>query len=314
MTAALFTAFGTAATHQVLVVAILVGAVRGGTSILYAALGETISQRAGVINVGTEGSMLAGALAGFAMTVKSHHVWLGVIAGAVAGAALAGVFAWMVVYRKSNQLATGLAVLFLALGVTSLYGVSYVSADISGFKALRIPVLGHLPAIGPILFDQDPLVYVSYVAVPLVWWVLFRSRWGLYVRTAGERPDALAAYGLSPARVRMLAVTVGGALAGVGGAQLSTAVALSWAEDMTVGRGFIAVALVIFAAWEPVKVLFGAYLFGATITLGSQLQVRHVHVNQFLLDALPYLVTITVLVLLARRRVNAAPEALGQPL
>lgn len=302
------------ATNHVLVVAILIGAVTGGTSILYAALGETISERAGVINVGTEGSMLAGALAAFAVSVKTGHVWIGVLGGAAAGAALASVHAWMVVYRKANQLATGLVVLFLALGLTSLYGTSYVSSPLKGFKAIKLPLLSHIPVLGPVLFDHDPLVYLSYVAVPAVWWLLFRSRWGVLLRTAGEKPESLLAYGISPARVRTLAVIAGGAFAGVGGAQLSTAVALSWAENMTVGRGFIAVALVIFAAWEPFKVMAGAYLFGAAITLGSQLQIRHVNVNQFLLDALPYLVTIVVLIALARRRKDAAPEALGHAL
>ncbi|HEX3426892.1 MAG TPA: ABC transporter permease [Acidimicrobiales bacterium] len=311
---ALLSLFKTANTSHVLVVAILIGAVTGGTSILYAALGETISERAGVVNVGTEGSMLGGCLAAFAVTVKTGNPWFGVLAGAAAGAALAAVHAWMVVYRKANQLATGLVVLFLAIGVTDLFGTSYTSSQINGFHNIAIPVLGKIPAVGPILFDHDPLVYLSYLAVPAVWWLVFRSRWGVLLRTAGEKPDSLVAYGLSAARIRTTAVIAGGALAGIGGAQLSTAVALSWAEDMTVGRGFIAVALVIFAAWEPFKVLAGAYLFGACITLGSQLQVRHVNVNQFALDALPYLVTILVLVALAHRRRNAAPEALGLPL
>jgi len=306
--------FKTSNTNHVLLVAILIGAVTGGTSILYAALGETISERAGVINVGTEGSMLAGCLAAFAVAVKTGNPWYGVLAGAAAGAALAAVHAWMVVYRKANQLATGLVVLFLAIGATDLFGTSYTSSEVNGFHNINIPVLGHIPGIGPILFDHDPLVYISYLAVPAVWWFLFRSRWGLLIRTAGEKPESLVAYGMSAARIRTAAVIAGGAFAGIGGAQLSTAVALSWAEDMTVGRGFIAVALVIFAAWEPFKVLAGAYLFGAAITLGSQLQVRNVSVNQFFLDALPYIVTIVVLVALARKRKNAAPEALGQAL
>lgn len=300
--------------NHVLAVAILIGAVTGGTSILFAALGETVSERAGVINVGTEGSMLVGCLAAFAAAVKTGNPWWGVVAGAAAGAALAGVHAWMVVYRKADQLATGLVVLFLAIGITDLYGTSYVSSPVHGFKNVTIPVLGHIPVLGPVLFQHDPLVYVSYVAVPAVWWLLFRSRWGLLVRTAGEKPESLAAYGVSPARVRTMAVIAGGALAGIGGAQLSTAVALSWAENMTVGRGFIAVALVIFAAWEPFKAMAGAYLFGAAITLGSQLQVHGVRINQFFLDALPYLVTVVVLVALARKRKNAAPEALGSSL
>ena len=311
-TVALFTPAGQH--NHALIVAILIGAVAGGTSILYAALGETISERAGVINVGMEGSMLVGCLAAFATTVKTGNPWYGVVAGAAAGGALAAVHAWMVVYRKANQLATGLVVLFLAIGVTDLYGTSYVSSQVHGFKNIAVPGLSKIPVLGPVLFDHDPLVYVAYAAVPVVYWFLFRSRWGLLIRTAGEKPESLTAYGLSPARIRTAAVIAGGALGGIGGAQLSTAVALSWAENMTVGRGFIAVALVIFAAWEPFKVLAGAYLFGAAITLGSQLQVHGVKVNQFLLDALPYLVTILVLVALARKRKDAAPEALGHAL
>jgi len=311
-TVALFTPAGQH--NHALIVAILIGAVAGGTSILYAAFGQTISERAGVINVGMEGSMLVGCLAAFATTVKTGNPWYGVVAGAAAGGALAAVHAWMVVYRKANQLATGLVVLFLAIGVTDLYGTSYVSSQVHGFKNFAIPGLSKIPVLGPVLFDHDPLVYVAYVTVPVVYWFLFRSRWGLLIRTAGEKPESLTAYGLSPARIRTAAVIAGGALGGIGGAQLSTAVALSWAENMTVGRGFIAVALVIFAAWEPFKVLAGAYLFGAAITLGSQLQVHGVKVNQFLLDALPYLVTIIVLVALARKRKDAAPEALGHAL
>lgn len=293
---------------------ILVGAVAGGTSILFAALGETIAERAGVINIGTEGSMLVGALAAFAITVNSGNAWLGVAAGAGAGAALAAVFALVVVHRRANQLAAGLAVLFLALGLTSMYGAPYVSSEVNGFGPIKLPLLGDLPLLGQVLFDQDPLAYLSYLTVPVIWWLLFRSRWGLFIRTAGERPEALLAYGISPARVRTIAVVLGGALAGTGGAHLSTALSLSWSEHMTAGRGFIAVALVIFGAWRPLRVLAGAYLFGAAITLGSVLQVRDVPVNQFALDALPYALTIVVLVILLRRGRQFAPEALGQPL
>jgi simple sugar transport system permease protein len=299
--------------HGILVT-ILAGAVAGGTSILYAALGETISERAGVINVGTEGTMLVGALSAFAATVYTGQVWVGVLAGAAGGALLAAVHAWVVVYRSASQLAAGLALLFLALGLTSLYGASFVSSNLHGFTSWRVPLLGGIPVLGPMLFDHDPLVYLSYVAVPATWYLLFRTRWGLLIRTAGERPETLHAYGVSPARVRSIAVVLGGAFAGIGGAQLSTAVALSWSEGMTAGRGFIAVALVIFAAWNPLRVMGGAYLFGAAITLGSVLQVHGVRVNQFVLDALPYALTLLVLVVLMRRQRQFAPEALGQNL
>jgi ABC-type uncharacterized transport system permease subunit len=295
-------------------ITILAGAVAGGTSILYAALGETISERAGVINVGTEGTMLVGALAGFAAAVEVGNPWVAIPAGAAAGAALAAVFAFVVIYRKASQLATGLVVMFLALGLTSLYGASYVSADINGFTTWKVPILGSLPFFGRVFFEHDPLVYISYFMVPAVWWLLFRSRWGLLIRTAGERPEALRAYGVSPSLVRLVAVTLGGALAGIGGAQLSTALALSWSEGMTAGRGFVAVALVIFGGWRPLRVMGGAYLFGAAITVGSVLQVHGVQVNQFVLDAFPYVLTLVVLVALMRREGQQAPEALGQSL
>lgn len=297
-----------------MLVTILAGAVAGGTSILFAALGETISERAGVINVGTEGTMLVGALAAVAATVQSGSPIVGVLAGAGAGAALAAVFAIVTIYRQGNQLAAGLALMFLALGLTSLYGASYVGGNVDGFAVAEVPLLGSLPVLGEVLFQHDVLTYLAYGTVPVVWWLLFRSRWGLLLRTAGERPETLLAYGVSPARVRTVAVVLGGALAGIGGAQLSLALALSWSEGMTAGRGFIAVALVIFGAWRPLRVMGGAYLFGAAITLGSVLQVNDVQVNQFLLDALPYVLTLVVLVVLARRQTSYAPEALGRPL
>ena len=188
------------------------------------------------------------------------------------------------------------------------------SANITGFPTVKVPLLAGIPVLGPMLFDHDALVYVSYLCVPAVWWLLFRTRWGLLLRAAGERPEALRAYGVSPARVRTAAVVAGGALAGVGGTQLATALSLTWSEGMTAGRGFIAVALVIFAAWNPIRALVGAWLFGAAITLGNVLQAHGYHVNSFVLDALPYLLTLAVLVALLRRQRQLAPEALGRSL
>ena len=291
-------------------VEVMVGAVRGGTSILYAALGETMSERAGVINLGTEGCMLVGALAGYAVTASSGNPWVGVLAGAAAGALLALVHAVLVLSRGANQLATGLVVLFLGLGLTSLFGAAYVGRSINAFTPFAIPGLSAIPGLGDIFFNHDPLTYVSYLAGPAVWWLLYRSRPGLILRAAGERQDVLAAYGHSPLRVRYLAVVGGGALAGIGGAQLSTAYANAWFENMTQGRGFIAVALVIFAAWHPLRAVGGAYLFGAALALSPALQARGYGLNQFALDAIPYLVTIAVLVGLGRRRAHAAPEGL----
>jgi len=293
-----------------LLLEVMAGAVRGGTSILYAALGETVSERAGVINLGTEGCMLVGALAGYAFTAITGNPWLGVLAAAAAGGALAGVHAALVLTRKASQLASGLVVLFLGLGITSMFGASFVSRPIHAFTPIAIPGLSHLPVLGKVLFDHDPLTYLSFLMAPAIWWLLFRSRWGLLVRGAGERGEVLAAYGYSPLRIQYLAVVGGGMLAGIGGAQLSTAYANQWFEAMTQGRGFIAVALVIFAGWEPLKSVAGAYLFGAALALSPALQARGISLNQFALDAIPYVVTIAVLVVLSRRRLHAAPEGL----
>lgn len=292
--------------------AILTGAVRGGSSIMFAALGETVSERAGVINLGTEGSMLAGAFAAYAVTVETGHVTLGVFAGALAGLLIAAVHGVLVVYRNANQLATGIAVMFLALGITSLLGRDYVGVGIDGMATWDVPLLSDIPFVGPILFQHDPLTYLALILAPVIWWLMYRSRVGLLTRAAGERGEVLYAYGHSPARVRLGAVCVGGLLAGLGGAQLSTAYAVNWSEDMTQGRGFVAVALVIFAAWNPLGAMWGALFFGGVLSLQLQLQAQGIGVSPFFLDALPYVATLLVLVIFSRRQRNAAPEGLAR--
>ena len=292
--------------------AVLTGAVAGGTSILFATLGELVAERSGVINLGTEGSMLAGALAAYAVGIETGSPWLGVLAGLVAGAALAAVHAGIVLWRGANQIAVGLVVTFLGLGLTALFGQSYVGQGVEALEPVAIPGLAELPFLGPVLFDHDPLTYLSFVAVGVLWWLLRSSVLGLRLRSAGERPEVLAVFGTSPRLVRLGAVLVGGALAGLGGAQLSTAFTLNWSEGMTVGRGFVAVALVIFAAWDPLKAVVGAYLFSGAIALQLQLQAQGSDISRYLLQALPYLVVILVLVALSRRRVGSAPEALDR--
>jgi simple sugar transport system permease protein len=293
-----------------LVVDVLSGAVRGGTSIMYAGLGETVSERAGVINLGTEGCMLMGALTGFAVAYRTGSPWAGVLAAAVAGGLLAAVHSLLVVTRKANQFASGLTVLFLALGLTSLYGGEYVGKQINALDPIDLPVLGAIPVIGPVLFQQDALTYLSYVTAPLLWFILFRTRAGLLVRTAGERSEALPVHGYRISAVRHSAVIVGGILCGIGGAHLSISYAQSWFENMIVGRGFIAVALVVFASWQPLRVMAGAYLFGAALALSPALQSRGYDINQFALDVLPFLITLLFLTFLGRRTFLAAPMEL----
>jgi general nucleoside transport system permease protein len=288
------------------------GGVRGGTSILYAALGETTSELGGVVNLGIEGSMLCGALAAYAVAAETGSPWLGVLAGAAAGSLLSLVHAYFVITRRTNQLATGLVVLFLGLGLTSLFGATYVQALAPTFKPVAVPVLSDLPVIGPILFDQDPLVYLSYALVPAVWWVVRRSRQGVLLRAAGERSEVLLAHGHHVHLIQYLGVVVGGGLAGIGGAQLSIAYTKAWFENMAQGRGFVAVAVVMFAGRDPWKVMGGAYLFGAALALSPALQARGYGINQFALNSIPYAVTLLVLVLLGKRRAQEVPEGLAK--
>ena len=289
---------------------LLSSGVSGGTSIMYAALGETTSERAGVINLGTEGCMLAGALTGFAVTSVTGNPWVGILAAAGAGGALALIHAILVVSRRANQFASGLTLLFLALGLTALYGSSYVGAQINAIEILPIPGLESIPIIGPILFQQNILTYASYVIAPLMWFVIFRTRMGLLLRTAGERSEVLTVNGYSIVKVRYIAVVIGGLFAGVGGAYLSVAYSQSWFENMIVGRGFIAVALVVFAAWDPLKVIGGAYLFGTALALSPALQAQGFEINQFALDMLPFVLTLLLLVFLGRRALDSTPAEL----
>jgi simple sugar transport system permease protein len=295
-----------------LIIEVASGAVIGGTSILYAAVGESFSESAGVVNLGTEGCMLVGALAGYAISAEVGNPWVGALAGATAGAVLGLLHGWLVLARGANQLANGLVMLFLALGVTSLFGAPYVSRQSTPFNAWPVPLLSKIPGLGTILFNHDPLTYLTYLLVPVSFWVLYRSGWGLLIRGVGERKGVLATYGHRVNFVQYAAVTFGGFLAGLGGAQLSTAYGHAWFENMTQGRGFVACAVVIFAARQPFKVTAGAYLFGAALALSPALQARGYGINQFALNAIPYVLIIAVLVALGRRRAAEQPEGLKQ--
>lgn len=289
---------------------VLTGAVAGGTCIAFAGLGEIVAERSGVINLGTEGSMLCGALAAYAVGIETGNPWVGVVAGMLAGLALSAVFAAMVLVRGANQIAMGLVVSFLGLGITALFGQDYVGQGVVPLETWDIPGLSGLPFLGPILFQHDPLTYLSFLAVPALTWVIWRTRTGLILRAAGEGPEVLEIYGTSASKVRWLAVLFGGAMAGIGGAQLSTAATLNWSEQMTVGRGYVAVALVIFAGWVPYKLQFGAYLFSGAIALNLYLQAQGSEISRYILESLPYVLVLAVLALLSRRRIHGGPAAL----
>ncbi len=287
---------------------ILATAIPGSVALAYPALGELISERSGVINLGTEGAMLSGALTGFSVTIGTGNIWLGILAAVFAGAACGLLHAWAVVIRKANQLASGLVVWFLALGVTSVLGASFNGKVVSPLPSVPIPGLSALPAIG-VLFQQNALVYLAYLLVPGIWWLISYTRPGLTLRATGERPAVVFAGGHNPTRVRILAVTVGSGLAGLGGAQLALGIVGNWSNDMTSGYGFVAVAVVIFARWNPFGVAIGAYLFGVALAISSVVQAHGIAINQYLLDALPYAVTVVVLVIVSGFGRNNAPES-----
>ncbi len=288
----------------------IAGAVGPGISVLYATYGEVITERSGRINLGVEGSMLMGACFGFIATVESGNPLVGVAAGAVAGALLSLIFAYLVVYRAANQLATGLALTMFGAGITAWAGRSYVGVGIGGLNPISIPFLSDIPIVGRALFEQDLLAYSAYALGPTLWFLLFRTRWGLSLRAVGEDAEVAYAAGRNPAVIQVGAIALGGALAGLGGAQLSLAFTHTWSEGMTSGRGFIAVALVIFAMWTPFRAMVGALLFGGAIGLELQLQTVSAPISPFILQMFPFLLTLLVLSIWTGTASRAMPEGL----
>jgi simple sugar transport system permease protein len=256
--------------------------------------------------------MLVGASVGFAVAASSGSLLLGLVAAAAAGGLFNLLLGPLIVGRGANQLASGLALMFLGQGLSAYYGKPFVGTSIDGLVPLAIPGLSRLPFLGPILFQQDLLVYLMVPCAVAIWFLLQRTVWGLHLRAVGE--DRMVAYaaGSSTRLLRYQALFLGGVLAGLAGAHLSLAIARTWTEGLTAGRGFIAVALVIFGAWSPLRVLPGALLFGGTLALQIQLQARGAAVSPFLLDMLPYLVTLVVLVQLRNASRGRMPEGLKE--
>jgi len=277
--------------------AALVGAILSGTSLLYATLGELVGERAGIVNLGLEGIMLIGAAVGFAATSLTGDPYLGIAAAALAGVVGNMLFGYVVITRHANQLAAGLTLLFLGFGASALVGRPFIGAIITG-----------LPRYG----GFDALVWLAVPTALLLYWLLFRTRWGLAVRAVGEDPAAVFATGRRPELLQYQALAVAGLLGGIGGAHLSVALTLSWDEGMTAGRGFIAIALVIFAKWNPLWAVVGALTFGGAESLQLALQASGADVSPFLMNMIPYLLTLVVLVFWGLKRRSAAPAALGR--
>lgn len=278
-------------------IALMSSAILSGTSLLYATLGELVGERAGIVNLGLEGLMLIGASTGFAAAAVTANPYLGVAAAALAGVAANGLFSYVVITRHANQLAAGLSLTFFGLGASALIGRPFVGAIAPG-----------LPRLGAF----DLLVWLAAPLAIVLWGLLYRTRWGLTLRAVGESPAAAFAAGRRPDRVQYEALAVAGALGGISGAHLSLAVALTWDEGMTAGRGFIAIALVIFAGWNPLWAVIGALVFGGAESLQLQFQARGVDVSPFLMNMVPYLLTLLVLTFWGLRGRSAAPAGLGR--
>jgi len=298
-------------------IAVLATAIVAGTPLLYAALGEILAERSGVLNLGVEGMMLVGAVSGFMVAVGTGDPWLGVLTAMFAGGALALVHAFLSVTLKANQVVSGLALTLFGTGFSAYLGRSYIGTPLDRpLCEMHLPLLSDLPLLGPIFFRHDALVLLSYLLVPALWLLVYRTRAGMNLRAVGENPAAADSLGVNVSLTRYGYVIAGGMLAGIGGAYLSLVYVPAWMENMVAGRGWIAIALVIFATWNPLNAMLGAYIFGGIDALGFRLQTLDVAVSPYFLKMLPYLFTIGVLILVTgknvRRRIGA-PGALGTP-
>lgn len=315
-------------------VSILLTIATAATPLLIAAIGELVAERAGVLNLGVEGMMIMGAVGGFGAGYLTGSPWIGVLAAIIIGVLFSLLFAFMTLTLATNQVATGLSLTILGLGLSGMLGTSFVGLPGQRLPNLDIPGLTSLPVVGRLLFGQDPIFYLSIALVLAVTWFLFRSRKGLTMRAIGDSHTSAHALGISVIRYRYLAVMFGGACAGLAGAHLSLVYTPQWVENMSAGRGWIALALVVFASWRPWRVLAGAYIFGA-IWIG-QLHVQAIDLSSFansswliyqpialvkslpsqFLSSLPYLATIVVLVLISRNKrltMMNTPASLAQP-
>ena len=295
--------------------AVLATVITAATPLLLAAMGELVVERSGTLNLGVEGMMIVGAVSAFAAAQVTGSAALGLGVAVLAGMAMAGLFALLAVWLATNQVATGLALTIFGLGVAGMAGEGFVGRPGVKLPAVEVPILADLPVLG-VLFRQDAVFWLSVLVTAGVVWFLFRTRAGLSLRAVGDAPAAGHALGLHVLRTRTLAVLFGGACAGAAGAQLTLVYTPQWIEDVTAGRGWIALALVVFASWRPLRVVVGAYLFGAVTIAQFHAQALGVGVPSQLLAALPYLATVLVLVVISTNRrftmVNT-PAALGRP-
>lgn len=297
------------------VTSLVASSIRAGTPLLYATLGEIITERSGILNLGLEGVMITGALTGFAVSFMTGNPWMGVVAAGIAGMMLAILHAFFTVTLKTNQAVTGLMLVLLGLGITGFFGRDFVGQVAEYIDPIEIPYLSSLPILGEALFKHDPLTYLAILLTFVTWFILFKTRYGLEIIASGENPEAADTLGVDVDRIRYLSVMFGGFLTGIAGAYLSLAYAKLWTDGMTAGRGWICLALVIFSGWMPQRAIFGAYLFGGLDVLSFKLQAMGVGISYHLLKMTPYAVTLVALLfsVMRRKEVFGAPTSLGIP-
>lgn len=294
-----------------LLLSVLSAAVVTGTTFLLASLGALLNERVGILNLGVEGIMLMGAVSGLLAAQAAGSPWVGLLAALLAGALLSAIHAFLTVTLRASQTGSGLALTIFGTGFSAYLGRSVAGLPLlHPFKAVAVPGLAQIPVIGEVLFQHNPIVYIGYVLVAVLRFWLYRTRPGLNLRSVGENPAAADAMGLSVSRIRYLYVMLGGALCGLAGAHLSLAVSPSWVEGMTAGRGWVAVSLVIFAGWNPVRAAAGALLFGAVEAAVFRSQAAGTTISPALLGMLPYLMTLVALAWASRGR-SRIPGALG---
>ena len=295
-------------------VGILTSGVRLATSYLYAAIGETFGQISGVLNLGVEGIMLVSAFAAYYVALQSDNLWLGLLVAIIVGAAMGLMMAFISVTLKAEQGISGIGVYLFGLGLSDLLNRVLIKSPqtVNGFQNIRIPILTDLPILGPILFDQNLLVYGAFALVPIAWFVLNKTTFGLKVRAVGQNPGAADTLGINVAAIRYITVTLGGALSGIAGASLSIALLNVFQSNLTSGQGFIAVALVYFGAWKPYRVMLGCLLFSMVNAFQLWIQVLKIPLPSDIALMLPYVLTVVALMFAARQAV-AQPAALTKP-
>ncbi len=307
-----------------LLVSILAVTVQAGTSLVFATVGEIFTERSGILNLGLEGIMIMGAVTAFAAVFHSQSLIVGLLVAMLVGGLLAAIHAFLTISLRTDQVVTGLALTLFGSGLASFLGqrLGPEGKPLVGeigpkFTKVALPLLSEIPYLGPSLFKQDPLVYVMYILVPLAWFYVYKTRPGLHLRAVGENPATADAMGINVSRTRYAYTIAGGMLIGLGGAHLSLAYTPGWTENLTGGRGWIAIALVIFATWNPMRAVIGAVLFGGVNAVQFRLQAAGTTIPAAFLGMLPYLFTIVVLVVITwweafSKRVGA-PAALGLP-